>query len=668
MIQDKLSEEESPAAKDNSSLWKSIQKPVYVINFNWASILFFSFFLAYGYYGAITPDISQFKDSLVSSVLKLCFLTTILVFFGLLAWKAPGRFQDSIKIQRRDFFVFLSYFAILFSFSFNQLQFSLYSDEISYSATSHGHSIRISLALVKKLHALDDVAFQYLVQAISLVLLVSLLGLFILSKRFTWRSRIIIFSLLLILGRLAFSFMGGNGSPHPPLQLLPPFISGAVFGITDFAFKLSYFVAYTIFILVLYRMVHRVFSFAPSYLLALAIGTIPLLWHLGGVVEHSLWASICFTLVIVEIATITKINYIRLTSFISIAVLMRQPSFLAILPVLMLYAAEELNVNDWRNWSSNLLLMLAPTVLFIPFLGRSLIYGTPSTDALDGGSSLQRVLDAVDSSVVWSSIANSVPYWWIIFIPLAFIPLSKRMTSRSIVFLFFFTTAVYVYYSIHPSLWGYAKYQVEYAIPFAILGMLLLAVRLSMFPFAGRIVATLAVIIVFLNMAEFMRTPKDDVRISMSTDIKQNVSKHHRLGEHFLAAFPYNYQAAYAAIKIENLTENSYSIGPTYGILPEIMNGYSVKSIRAVHDIFIRQEHNRLNAPAAGWDVGLIESDARIKVVLVGAVSGRQGLIDQFRAKGWSVMGDYKNHQYGTSVVALRRPAAHLPNPVTQLP
>jgi hypothetical protein len=88
------------------------------------------------------------------------------------------------------------------------------------------------------------------------------------------------------------------------------------------------------------------------------------------------------------------------------------------------------------------------------------------------------------------------------------------------------------------------------------------------------------------------------------------------------------------------------------------MNGYSVKSIRAVHDIFVKQERNRPAAPTAGWDIDLVENDARIKVVLIGLVSGKQKLIDRFKTRSWSVMGEYKNHQYGTSVVALKRPVA----------
>lgn len=640
----------------NASLRQFLQKPAYEISFNWAAILFFSFFLAYGYYGAITPEVSEFKESLASSVLKLCFLALVLAFFGLLAWKTPDRFLDSIKIHGKDFFVFISYFVILFVFSFNQLHFSLYSDEISYSATSHGHSIRFSLALIQKLYAFDRIPFQYLVQAISLVLLISLLSLFMLSRRLTWKSKIIIFSLLLVLGRLAFTAMGGNRSPHPPLQLIPPFIFGSVFGIADFSFKFSYFVMYVIFILVLYRMIRRVFAFSASYLLALAIGTIPLLWHLGGIVEHSLWGSVCFTLVLVEIVTSKKLNYIRLISFISISTMMRQPSFLTIFPVLVLFITEEFQFNHWTDWPPKLAFSLSPTLLFIPFLGTSLIHGTPSTDALDENSAFERVLDAINSDVIWTSISDAVPYWWICLIPFAFIPLARKTVSRNIAFLFFFMVTICVYYSIHPSLWGYAKYQAEYAVPFAVTGLIFLMLKLTAFSCSRNVLTVLVSILIFLNIAGFVRMPQD-LRMDAPRGMKSNDSGDSVSGEHILVAIPYNYREAYDAIKKENLSENSYSIGATYGILPEIMNGYPVKSIRAVHGIFIKQDTNRLNAPKDGWSVDLVESDDRIKVVLIGAVSGKKKLINQFRARGWSELGEYKNLQYETSVVAMKKSA-----------
>lgn len=625
------------------------------LNFNWATALFYAYFIAYGYYGALTPKYDQFKANLTSATIHLFFLTLIFAILGLLAWKASRRFKDSIKIQWKDIIVFLSYFLIFFYFSFQQLHFSLYSDEISYSATSQGQGVYISLALIKQLHMLDSMPFQYLVQIVSFIFLISLLSLFVLSKQLIWKNRIIIFMILFVLGRLVFSLMGGNGSPHPPLQLISPFIFGSLFGISDFSFKLSYFTAYVVFIFVLYRMIHRVFTFSVAYLLSLAIGTIPLLWHLSAVVEHSLWGSICFTLVLVEIITSTKLNYIRLVSFISIATLMRQPSFLAIFPVLILFITDEFQSKDRENWLPRLFYILSPTLLFIPFLVKSLIYGTPATESSNEISTLWRVLGAVDSGIVWTSISNAVPLWWIIFIPFAFIPLSRKMASRNIIVLFFSIIAIVMYYSIHPSLWGYAKYQAEYAVPFAISGALFLSLRLSTLNYSGHILTALTSILIILNVADYIRIPHGNIPADVLTGSMSDDYKRLHSGYHVLCAFPYNYHDAYDVIKKENLTENSYSMGATYGIFPEIMNGYSIKSIRAVHDIFIKQEPNRLNAPNKGWNLNLIENDSRIKVVLLGAVPDKLKLISQFKTRGWNVMGDYKIVKYGTSVVVMKK-------------
>lgn len=45
----------------------------------------------------------------------------------------------------------------------------------------------------------------------------------------------------------------------------------------------------------------------------------------------------------------------------------------------------------------------------------------------------------------------------------------------------FGVTVVGVYYSINPDLWGFAKYQAEYAAPIFIAGFLLLMIRVKKF-------------------------------------------------------------------------------------------------------------------------------------------------------------------------------------------
>ena len=637
-----------------------IQKPPYIIKFNWATALFVSFFLAYGYYGARTPGYGELMANRGSSVLQVALPVLILVAFGLLAWKVSGRFQDCIEIHKTDVLVFCSYFAILFALSFEQLQFSLFSDEIAYSAMSHGQSLYVSLALGKLLGGLGGVQFKFLVQVVSLLLLVSLVSVLVLSGRLTWKRRIIFFSLLLLFGRLLISFAGGNHSPHPPLQLIPPFIFGSLFGINDFAFKLSYFTLYVVCLHCLFRMVRRAFPFGLSYLLVLAIGTLPLFLRLGATVDHSLWASICFTLVLVEIITAAKLNYIRLISFISVATLMRQPSFLAIFPVLMLMVAEELQAQDRGDWVARTLFTLSPALLFVPFLGASVISGTPATEALRDSSAIARVLSAFHSDIIWTSIANSIPHWWIVLIPFSVIPLSRKMLSRNVLLFCFGVLVLCMYYSIHVGLWGLAKYQAEYAVPFAISGMLLLALKVSASCYFRHILPGLVAVLIALNIAALAYFPQAIPVIWQPTETVTGASRVQELTQRHLVAIPYNYHEAYDAIKKGSLTQGTYSIGPTYGVFPEIMNGFSVRAILAIRDIYLTQESDRLKVSTDGWDVDLIERDSRIQVVLVGAVSfpEKKKLIDQFKARNWVIVGEYKNIRYGSTVVALRRSLA----------
>ena len=45
------------------------------------------------------------------------------------------------------------------------------------------------------------------------------------------------------------------------------------------------------------------------------------------------------------------------------------------------FVVNEHKFWDWRMLGLKLLLLLSPVLLFLPFLGKSLMYGTPSTDA-----------------------------------------------------------------------------------------------------------------------------------------------------------------------------------------------------------------------------------------------------------------------------------------------
>lgn len=196
------------------------------IKFNWAWIIFFAFFLAYGYYGALSPAYTAYKTDLVASFGQLILLGGMQVVFGYVAWKKSERFKDAITFSVHDVLVYISFTLICLAFSHERLQHSLFSDEISYSGSAHGHSIYFALALAKHLPELGAVKAQYLVQTISLTLLASLAGLICFSACWTPKVRIAVFLLLLLAARMVFALKGGMAHPtHPYICCL--FLSAA---------------------------------------------------------------------------------------------------------------------------------------------------------------------------------------------------------------------------------------------------------------------------------------------------------------------------------------------------------------------------------------------------------------------------------------------------------
>lgn len=627
------------------------------IEFNWAWVIFFAFFIAYGYYGALAPGYFAYKTNFIATLGQMALLCGIQITLGWAAWKKSSYFKDSISIYFRDLLVCISFLLISFVLSYERLQYSLFSDEISYAGSAHGHGIYIVVALGKYFSALGAVTAQYLMQAASLILLASLAALIFFSLRWTPKIRIVVFLTLLIIGRVVFAIKGGNGSPHPPLHLLPLFVTSSFLGISDISFKISYFLTYAIFLTLLYKMFLRVFSSGVSYLAVLAIGTIPLLSYLSTVVEHSFWALICFTLVLVEIITSPKLNFPRLICFVSIAVLMRQPTFLVLLPIFLLLAIEIYQLGLMGRWLRSSWVIFLPLLLFLPFLVSSLLYGTPSTDALGKGSMLARVITAAENGVIVDSVSRSIPLWWLIFLPFAFIPLSASTISRNVGLLLFGVMAIMVYYSINPGLWGFAKYQAEYAVPVVIAGLLLLMARMKQLKQAKLILITCAATLLFLNIKYLIGQPHLKKIEGQNLEKKFNAILEADEIKHLLAAVPYEYKKSYTFIRQEKLDDSTYSIGATYGILPEVMNGLSVQAVRASYDIYTGQAANRLNSMKAGVSVDMIEVDYRIQAVMIGAISGKQELIEDFQQRGWKQVAEFKNMQHGTTVLIMRRPA-----------
>lgn len=641
---------------DYKKLQRKIDNLSFVIKFSWIEFIFYGFFIVYGVFGASTPSYINFVSNTGVGILQIVLLSFFLVLLGIVGWKWDKNYQDLIVISGRDLVVLSLLLVLFFGLGYESLGQSIQGDESAYLMLAFGHAIKAFLKFGDYFAILNPWVVKYLIQFISLLLVVGVIVFIYFSRKLAWPKRIVVVLGALLFCRILIMYFGGNPSPHPPLSGVTHLIFGSLFGINGFSLKSAYFLAYILFVFGIYKMASREMPLHISLLFALSAGTIPLSLHLASIVENSIWSLICFTFVMMELVTNKNPNFIRLASFVAIITLFRQSVFIGYIPILIVFAA-----SLKRPYSANdrgmLLKLLAPAVIFVPFLVQSLLHGTPSTAALgDQSSQFARVFEAFGSGVILVAIANSVSMLWILFIPFAFV-YGGNYRVQGVAFLAFFVMALFMYYAISPGLHGLAKYQAEYAVPFAIVGAFNVFERLIPVLNKG-VVVVLLLSVIGLNMLEYRSIPDTNKPVDVLVDTMGYAAKNYDSGYHVLCGFPYEFGSAYNEIERLGLTNNSYTIGVTYGVFLEIVNGYSLGALREAESISRLQKKFNEETSTDSWSTAAvinIERDPRIKIVVLGAVPKREELVDGFIRHGWIMHVVYKNTQYGSSVIIMKK-------------
>jgi len=170
-------------------------------------------------------------------------------------------------------------------------------------------------------------------------------------------------------------------------------------------------------------------------------------------------------------------------------------------------------------------------------------------------------------------------------------------------------------------------------------------------------VLALLSILVAANVVAFERMPDGNKPVDILVDTMYGDMKLRDAGYRGLCAFPFEYADAYRAVKASNRTGQTYSVGWVYGILPEIMNGYSTEAIGRVNDISKAQADLGGDDTAPAQRADGVDRDARIEVVLLGATTHKGPLLQELLTRGWSVAGEYRNARYGSTVVVAQRGA-----------
>lgn len=612
----------------------NLDKEIFILRFHWAAILAFVVFWSYGFFGALTSK----SFGLVANIFISLILCGIFILF-LWLWRKDDSYKDEIVIKNKDIFVFASFFLLMLILSFGNLTMPLNGDQLAHSQQSKLHSITLIDFLSNRIGFFNNVSYKWLIYIVDLLMIFTGFLFYKFTKNKSLLFKTIIFSSLFLFFRFAIVIFGGAAGPHPTFRLFPLWLSSAIFTSSDFSFRLAQFIGLIILMWFIQRSANKKFNFINSWLFALAVGTIPVLWHVGILAELSIWTAVLWTIFLLY----GKNNYIRWISVISIFTLLRQSAFVALIPLflIIIFDLVERREFDFKK----IFILLIPILLMAPFLINSTAVGTPVSYQGDIPS-YQRVWSALNPGMVSNAIMNSIGWPWIIFLFIFPFFIFKNPVQISAI-LIFFIAGVYIFYMIDSGVWGLGRYQAEYIVPFIIFGFFLFVNFInSRYDFARKFLPVIFIFLiiynvyVFENLAEFNK-PIDELKTIFNKDIKI------RGNYMILSEFPYEYNKAFKTAKENGYAGKIFTAGATYGVFGEVLNGFSIADIKAEKNIY---KQIQLDISAEN-----INKNEDIQLVLISDLADGDKLKNDLENLGWKNWREFKNKEYGSTIFSLVR-------------
>jgi hypothetical protein len=442
---------------------------------------------------------------------------------------------------------------------------------------------------------------------------------------------------------MIYFLQGGADFPHPPFRLFPLWLSSTIFSPSNFSFRLPGLIALSFIGLIIYKVLQPKIS--SQFLLCLSIATlltIPLLWHSSYLVEPSIWAALFSILFLLALQwkKFDSLSFHTWFSLLAIFILMRQSLIFVVLPMLLVYAMERKTLLI-KNWKETVF-TLSPLLVVIPFLARSIIIGTPSTSSgADAGSALLGgIYNATSSGILKDIIVKNFEIWSI-FLIFAFIPTKTNLLRYFSLLSLFILCSFMVFYSISPHLWGVPRYQAEYIVPLIILGAIrLLTVlydnnnKISTCILTGLLISLLAYNI---------------YTISTSYSHKKMIVNGNSV---FISHPVYDYKMAFNAAKENGFAGNTVMLGVTYGVMNEVLYGFSLNELNSQSAIYKEVKFNRHKA----FDVDSLIKNQNIKLIMLSDIGDKKEYIRiALMRNGFSEWKRFSSEKTTDDIIALVR-------------
>ena len=607
------------------------------LRWNWGAVLLFVLIWSYGF------ENIRFDNSPIKSLLMMVFVVFTIASIIRVSGKYKNLYLEELKFSNSDIFVLCLYGMLLISFAafcIYKLDFSLLGDQIYHAQSSQNQSLGIANWLIHKFEIPATTEYKTVVRLTSVAILGMLIYFIAFVRQYSLKDQVYLLVLLLLLLKLGHHY----NDVHPPFRLFPLWLSSTLFGINDFSFRLVSLFALSIFAFVIYKFSNKYFGRLDSFLIGLAVCSIPLLLDVGSIVEQSIWTVLAWTFILLAIQESPhNPNYVRWITVIVIASLMRAPAFIALVPIFFSMCIQYLKANEYKNIRPYLTYAV-PILVLLPFMWMQLSQGTPSTSGQLGKFSqlVSSFADGFSFKVMYYNI--QMP--WMLFLPFCLMPINRNWQSSSIYFAFF-AFAYLIFYSIKPVLWGIPRYQAELWLPFVILGFFNVVILMANLKLRRIYISLGLVILILSNALSIARLNLSSLPVDKWKDYYEEV----KTGEiRIWTDAVYNIRDALQAARMEGYTNSICKIGLTYETFSEVMNDYSIGEMESV----------RSNFPICGGlgslNISRLNKNANIKLILFVDSPNKENEINQLISSGqWVIWKRFYNETYGSTIVGIIR-------------
>ncbi|MEN9552357.1 MAG: hypothetical protein RI935_734 [Candidatus Parcubacteria bacterium] len=547
------------------------KEEVFILSFSPLSVLCFILFFCFGFYGYFTDPSFGFVASLGITIF---FLLLFLTFYIL----KEGENRLHFSVTHSHVRLFFLHTIILVLITSPYIYLPLSGDNFYHIQQAFIHGIKITEKLTSVIPVFNNVPFAFLLQGVSLGIIIFFGCLIYLLRKRSLLVRVIIYGSLFVFLRMMVLYFGGNTASFPPFRLFPLLFGGAFFGIWEFSFRFMSLLVTSFLSVYLFEEIKKERNALFSWFTVLAIFSIPLLLHVSTLVESSVYAFVGATLVLLKLlqSNLSLKDYQILLLVVAVTSSVRVSVFVLLVPIFIHFLfSYKKSIEGLVVYTKTAL----PPLLFIAcFFIVPLIQGStasyqgeayPVLGILADSSFFERVWQAFQGGYVYAALYNSLQV--LIFIPLILFFLLKRNTI--ILYLLFFCLSLALFFSISPGLWGNGRYQAEYALPLVVVALFVYFVRVQ------KIFAIImAAVLVGYNLVLFYSLPqmnKSLVGLSSYFDKAKNK------GDYFvISEMPFDYEKPLTFLRVHGFSKNAYYVpGDGYSYITKIIAGYSVSDL-----------------------------------------------------------------------------------------